>query len=957
MFKLILAGLWRYKARVVFISLSTIVGVTFATAALVLRDSVTEGVTRLEESVNLEVYGDVWLQERPSYILDVEGEAADGAAAPSPNKPAVISSLDDDLIAGIKQLDYSFKEVSGFIEGEASSGFSLRDTTGEDVTTESEFLLVFSYNEDSELNFLKIEEGRSPQTSSEVAIDRLTAKRRGLTIGDTITWQQNTPEDILDTSRQPPIHSLTIVGFSGFRSALLNLSQDLTQLPLIILHPPLARQVISNLPPQDQWTDIRVKLDGNTVDADHRKLKAAISELTDSRIAITTVAEETTKQNLEDLGKDAKTVINAISYSILAFVILAMFVGVFVVINTYNVLLAQRAKETALLRALSLTRGQVVKMVFWESTCIGLFAAVVGILLGIGVATVVFNVIPQVDYIFEDTFITVSATSFIFPIILALVVSAVAGIFPAIKASRQSPIEVLADAQVLKPQSILARAIVGGSILALAALGIVLALILVFNSDGGSTATSSGAVLLLGAFAVLVSNFLVFIGLVIFSPILLRAFARFFTFLTSRLKMFSGQLAAGNVLRAPKQAAFAANALIIGISLIVLATTLIHSFRVTTVALVEKYIPAEWTITIDYGKVDDFVDPAEDSPETPRTISDLNLINSEVVERLHSSPYIRHLTTFRYLPLREHITHTPLVSINTAQYLREVGSSEIPIEAIESLQRGEVIYVGFEPQGLTWGDKAEIRFYEGSEDGVRARGSSNEEEKAAASFVLGASVQTESLSLLSNFLVEDRYLKAQAPHLVDGNYNVLWFDGQEGVEQEVIETSLETLLDDFPYLTYAGRSGIVGYIEDGFNFLLNIFRGLLSLSVIVAFIGVFNVLSLSVIERIREIGILRAVGLTKSQTAHMIFLESLLVVFFGTLLGVVLGIFFAWISWLLITSNQLAGQAEELDLIFKIPWLQMLLYGGITAATAIIAALWPTIRAVRLRIIAAIRHL
>ena len=290
-----------------------------------------------------------------------------------------------------------------------------------------------------------------------------------------------------------------------------------------------------------------------------------------------------------------KTATDQVSYTVLFFVALAMVVAVFVIINTFNVLLAQRSKEIALLRAISLARSQVVGLVVLESLLIGVFSAIIGSLLGIGIAQITLNLTANFLIEASTTLVVVSPGSFIYPAILAVVVAVVSGILPAIKASRQAPIAVLTETQQLKAQSVKIRSIIGGSLLFVGLGAIFFSIFIVFQDP---TSLESGR-LLSSVLLLLFLSFgglLAFVGLSLFSAILMRWFARLFIVIHRKTRQISDQLAAGNILRAPKQAAFAANALIIGVSLISFVTILLGSFQHSFSLLIERWEPADWTV-------------------------------------------------------------------------------------------------------------------------------------------------------------------------------------------------------------------------------------------------------------------------------------------------------------------------------------------------------------------------
>ena len=958
MFKLALAGLWRHKARVFFLSLSIIVGVAFSAAALIWQSTSLASVENFYEAIDASARGDLIVEEdryssagvykgsseefgekpvekEPAEGVSVEVSASESGGDNS-NQPSE-TILTDGLIKEIKALNYSFEEVSGFIEETDWQYPSLYTPDDRAMATREDglgFVTIYSHQKGSQVAAYAVVEGQAPQSLGEIAIDEEMAEKYKLKVGDVLTHKNLVAKEEGSRRDQLQKTKYKLVGLVKGKSVSLADSLLFLDSSFVVFAPQAARNFVE-LQPTDGWSKIRIKLAEGSSLASKKRLAAEIERLKENSLQVTIPEEEASERQEEEIAL-VKTATDQISYTVLFFVALAMVVAVFVIINTFNVLLAQRGKEIALLRALSFSRSQVVGLVVLESLLIGVFSAVVGALVGIGIAQIALNFTANFLIESSTTLVVVRAGSFIYPSVLALFVAVVAGLLPAIKASRMSPIAVLTESSQLKPQSVKWRSIIGGILLSFGLLIIFPIVLIVLKNPASNTDSLNAVYTTVVLLLVLGGGILVFVGLALFSAVLIRWFARLFAFLHRR-RQISAQLAAGNILRAPKQAAFAANALIIGVSLISFVTILLGSFQHSFTYLIERWQPAEWTVE---SKSDSFRVRSEEelAPE----------VSPQIVVAINSDDHFRHVTAVRSsVALQLRGQHSDNEDINTvlildkADHLKEVISPSLKPEVAEALNRGQAALISDQPIDSS---KIQIDYGLG-------------EERQAVEYDIGALAVGSEMATGSFWGTTVLLLEEHFPDDSPVIYSSVLFDTQRGVDPSEAEVALQAILSDSPNLRYRGVSSIVEYIDNLFETLLNIFRTLLSLSLVVAIIGVFNVLSLAIIERTKEMGILRALGMSKLQLGKMIVLESALIIFFGSLVGMLVGLFFAWIAWLILTSPAIMGDEanEVLELVFSIPWLQMLLYFVVAAVLALIAAFWPALRAMRLRIIESIK--
>ena len=937
MFKLALAGLWRHKPRVFFLSLSIIVGVAFSAAALIWRTTSLASVDHFYETIDVNARGDIIVEEgwSASYYddydenpLSVEGDFVD------PQLETTL--LTDDLVAQIKELPYSFEEVTGFVEQNYYDSVGFYTPADKEMFASNNdfgWTMIHSHQAGSKLGAYFVTQGQAPVKTNEVAVNEDVAKKYKLQIGDVLTHKKLVAEEGSKTQLQKTEYKL--VGLVKSKPFALAQALFLFDPSLIVLHPTAARDVVE-VKPHNGWTVVRVKVAKDT-SLDVKEALAADIENLQSRALRVDVVERRSADWQEAEKETLQVITDQISYTVLFFVALAMVVAVFVIINTFNVLLAQRAKEIALLRTISLAKSQVVGLVVLESLLIGVFSAIVGALAGIGIAQIALKLTSNFFIEASTTLVVVAPSNFIYPSILAVAVAVVSGLLPAIKASRQAPIAVLTESQQLKAQSVKIRSIIGASLLVL---GLAIIFFIIFGSFQGSSSQEAFSSLRIWALflALAGGGLLAFVGLTLFSAILMRWFAQLFIVIHRKTRQISDQLASGNILRAPKQAAFAANALIIGVSLISFVTILLGSFQHSTNHFIERWEPADWTVEMRSS----YYNPEAETSERELGVPDA------IVQELEENEHFQSVTAVAYASRSEasFITENgatfgsveEVLIFKKADYLAQVIEPDIDPKIIEALNRGQAAVVGKDMQS---GQKVRLTYRHG-------------EEEKKVEYAVGASQSEGALIRFRAVLI----LEDSLPDDFSPVYDRVYLDNRDGVSTEDAEEALQAVLSDSLTLRYRGTSSIVEFVNQFFETLLTIFRTLLSLSLVVAVIGVFNVLSLAIIERTRELGILRAVGMSKLQVGRMIIAESAFIIFFGSLVGMLVGLFFAWIAWLVLTSSAITGSGGEEVLegfVFSIPWRQMLLYFAVAAILAVIAAFWPAIRAMQLKIIEAIK--
>jgi putative ABC transport system permease protein len=587
-----------------------------------------------------------------------------------------------------------------------------------------------------------------------------------------------------------------------------------------------------------------------------------------------------------------------IRYFLLTFAGIALFVGAFVIFNTLSITVAQRTREFATLRTVGASRRQVLASVIVEALVIGLLASVIGLFAGLGLAVglnklfVALNLdLPQTDTVFATRTIVVS-------LLVGTLVTLIAGLSPAFRATRVPPIAAVREGATL-PRSALSRfapyIAVATVVLAVLALG--------YSMLAPDVATGTRFILLgIGVLAL-------FIGVALLSSRLVVPLARLVGWPARRIGGAAGKLAEGNAMRDPGRTASTAAALMIGIALVTFVGVLAQGLRVSNSDAIEQQIQADLVVTSQDGFT-----------EFPAAVGDA------VAE----------------------IPDTDVVS-NVRQDVAEVSDKGANLTGLD---------------GSTINQVYDFRWTEGSDEVLASLGTDGA--------VLPDDVaEDKDLAVGDSFMVltpDNKRREFVVRGIYDGSpfYPLL---GTASISQDAFDELYERPRNRFTLINVPGGSGEKAKVENALadfpdtrvqtrqewidkedaeisQFLLLLYV-LLALSVVVSLFGMINTLALSVFERTRELGMLRAVGMTRRQTRRMVRHESVITALIGAALGLPLGIVLA----LLVTQA-----LSEYDLQFAIPAGALITFVIVSVIAGIVAAILPARRAARLRVLEALQY-
>ena len=587
-------------------------------------------------------------------------------------------------------------------------------------------------------------------------------------------------------------------------------------------------------------------------------------------------------------------------YFLLAFAAIALFVGAFVIFNTFSITVAQRTREFATLRTIGASRRQVLGSVILESFVIGLVASLVGLALGLllaeGIQALFKSLgvdLPTADRVFATRTVVVS-------LLVGVGITLVAGLFPAIRATRVPPISAVREGATLPKSRFapyvpwIAGVVVVGSLLLLARA--------MFTDELGTSdrlLSIAGGVLLL------------FLGVAMLSSHLVTPIASIVGTPARRAGGVAGRLASGNAVRNPGRTAATAAALMIGIALVAFIATLTNGMKASNREAIEEQIAADYVVTSSDGYTP-FVKAAGDAlatspvPESVTSVrSDAGQINGATAEVGGIEPdTIADAYVFDW----EEGDDAVLAKLGTT---------------------GAVVTSNFaEDHDIGVGDTITLRSTAGESANVE---------------VLGTFKPPPFYPLIESVNVSTELFDS----LYDRPRNRWTWANVAGDPNAENRAAMEQAISGFPDTQLETREEWIAREDADFNEFISFLYVMLTLAVFVSIFGMINTLVLSVYERTREIGMLRAIGMTRRQVRRMVRQESIITALIGAAIGLPLGIFLA----------ALVNRAlSEFDVRFAIPWVQLVVLTIVAIVIGILAAIMPARRAAKLNPLEAISY-
>ncbi|MFH8370857.1 ABC transporter permease [Streptomyces sp. NPDC018031] len=845
MFRTALRNVLAHKARLLMTVLAVFLGVAFVAGTLVFTNTISDAYQKSSEKG----FSHVDVAIKPETDDDDKDKPGD---APELSQRLL------DRAAKLPGVDYATASVSGFTAVADKDG----DLLGGGFSTTGANYYPGKDGKDARY---PMKNGHAPRAPGEVALDAKSADKGGYRVGDTVR-----------VSVDGPVLKQKITGI--FTTDDGNVAAGGT---LALFDTATAQKLFAE-PGAFSQIDLKAA-PGTSQDA----LKAEVDKILTKGKAESFTGEKLSDDQAKAI-EDSSSVLRTI---MLVFAGIALFVGIFIIANTFTMLVAQRTKELALMRAVGASRRQVTRSVLIEATVVGLVASVAGLLAGVGIGAGLRSLLNSTGATVPDGPLVISPDTVITALVVGVVVTVLAAWLPGRRAAKIPPVAAMSSVHaVATTRSLVVRNSIGAVFAAIGALLVISGT----SMDDGKQAMGLGAVVLL-------------IGVFILTPLLSRPMI---AAVAPLLRGFgiSGKLARQNAVRNPRRTAATASALMIGLTLITGLTVIAGSVQKSIDKMARDSLSADY-----YVSMGDMDSSTPLSPEVGKKLSELDVVTV-------SSP----LRMSQTLIGKDDET---IMGVNGKE-IRELVDLDFPKGSFAALG-GKTVVVDedmAEDKGWKVGTTLDVTF----------------EDRRQDELTVGALYKGNEM--IRGIMIDNATL---TPHIDRVNDFQLMLKTKGGPSDATTD-KLEKALGDNPAIRVQTMDDVSNDIASFFNLMLNMLYGLLGMAVIVAVLGVINTLAMSVFERSQEIGMLRAIGLDRRSIKRMVRLESLVISLFGGVLGIGLGLFFGWAAGELIASG-----LSTYTLV--LPWGRIAIFLALAALVGVLAALWPARRAAKLNMLAAIK--
>ena len=836
---------------------AVVLGVAFLSGTLALRASMSETFSKLTSST---ITSDLYVQG-PKIASDGNNGSSDSTQT---------QPIDSSLADQIKQIDgveaaNPGTQVTGVLVG-------ANDTPVSNMGAPTLFLPL--YDKEPGRTWAQ---GHMPQGGGEIALESGALKNSGLKIGDkTHIVIQGQPTEV------------TVVGEFHFESSMASAT-------VVGMDPDWLMPLAA---PDGRVSTISIDLaKGASLDT----VKSEVTKVVPDGTQVKTRAELIKEQN-----KTIESQLGFIQTFLMVFVVVAMFVGSFIIMNSFAMSVRQRVKEFALLRAVGASPGSVFGIVFLQAVVIGIIGSALGVAAGAGLLAGLAKLLDNMGMpLLEGTGLT--APIIVISLVVGLAVTIIGALMPAREAALTHPVEAMRGVSGSREKSLVLRTIIGGLLLAAGAAAVAAAWV---NEDLEQRQLIMG----LGAGGVV-------LGLLIVSPTLARPVVAVLG-LPFRMLRPSGRLALRNIVHNPRRTANTSGALMVGMALVCAGATLAASFNASTADEIDRSL-----------KADLLVQPATMSSSNTKLSSEKAKELAAIDGVKETSSYTLYVNAVTKPDGSQNPAATSLV-IDPATY-----SSAYDIRVTSgSLSDLDATHVAVnKDENLKMGDKVTLTGPNGSVEATV--GAIVDPKGIGGTYFYSPKVAAAVGSWTSPGTSTD------PDHVLDAPLGML-LTLEDGANLDTVRHKAEDIVADTYQYSVNDANQLSDKVGQRINQMLAVLYGLLGLSIVIAILGIVNTLVLSVSERTREIGLMRAVGLGKTQLAGEIITESVLTALYGTVLGGATGVVLAAALKKILEDQGLTS--------LSIPWGQMVGMLVLSVVVGVIAALWPALRASRLPVLDAI---
>jgi putative ABC transport system permease protein len=847
--KVALRGLRARPVRTALTALAVVLGVAMIAGTYVLTDTINKSFTNILAQANAGT----------DVVVVARRVDEDFSREPPP--------LDEGLVQRLRAAP-GVLDAAGAVLGQVS----IRDRDGKAVSSGVNFVSSLQPAPFEQFRFVA---GRPPSASGEVALDSATFAENDFKLGDRVT----------------------VVGARGARRVRLVGSARFGEVASVGGYP----VAIATLTLSQELANREGKVDSISVAGASGVTPVQLRQNVRTALAGAPVTVRTGAEDAAQQASDLEQDFGFFRTALLVFGGIALFVGAFVIYNTFTITVAQRTRELALLRTLGATRRQVLRSVVLEAALVGLAASLLGLLGGLALAPALRGLFQIIGADLPATGSVIALRTIIVSLAIGLLVTVLASLVPALRATRISPMMALHEGHAAASTRGRGR-LVFATVLCLAG-GSGITLGLFGGQSGGGAAATLGT----GAVAV-------FLGVALFSPQLVRPIAALVGKPLERVAGMTGRLARENAIRNPARTAVTAAALMVGVALVAFVSIFAAGLRGSIDGAVDRSFAGDLTVVDKSG-----------FGATPAAVADV----------VRGVAGVRAVSSVRFseakLVGRKNTTSVTGIDPATIADTYKLSWKDGSDATLKTLGPGDILAdVGFS-DSVKIGDRLSLLTPAG---------------KRASYVVRGVLDEGRDFGLLGGGLVVPNSRMALDFDAKDDAFVFLRF--ADGANAAATRRAIDsTLATRFPDVETQDRKQVKDQQAGQINQLLYLIYALLALSVIVSLFGIVVTLALSIFERTRELGLLRAIGASRRQVKRIVRLEAVITSLIGALLGLVLGVLFA-----LVISRPLAE--EGFRLTFPLATLLALVAGA--AAAGILASLWPARRAARLDVLEALAY-
>jgi len=845
--KLILRNVGARKMRLALSASAIVLGVAFLSGVLVFSHGLSSTFDGIIQGTT------------PDGLVRVEGAesftAGETGVSSATLSPAVVKKLND-----LPEVAIAEGNVDGY-------GMYVIDAHGDLLGGTGAPTLAFNRTDAPNMDggkILHLLHGRWGKGAAEIVLDEGSAKKAGYAIGDRV--KLITPAGSLE-------RTATLVGTAEFNQG------GTAGATLIIFDTAGAQQVF--LGGRDAFTTIGLTAEDGVSQA---QLVAAAQKVL-PRGFKAVKGDVIVKESQDSLSQ----FLDVIKTFLLVFALIAVVVGAFIIVNTFSILVAQRTRESALLRALGASRRQVTAAVLAEAFVMSLFASTAGIGLGWALARGLAAMFSSVGLEIEGTFLNLSSRTVVISYAVGVLVTLVAALLPARRAGRVAPVAAMRADDVPTKGSLRRRMLIGSVVLAVSACAAVAGL-------AGVSGMPAAAWIGVGAFVSLLT--MAALSPVVGQPVLAGCRAVF-----GRLFGTPGRLAGENAMRDPRRTGATASALMIGLALVS-------------------------TISVMAGSMKASIDHVVDEEFTPDFIAQSVILapfSTTVGDQMAKVDGVRTVSRQQVLDAR----------INGKKKADTIAATDAAYDDVAELTAlhgsvdfgaGKAVVNEDKAKKMHWkvGDTLTLAFPAGKRISIEIGG-----------------IAKQNVTLFGVNVPLDVVRRAG----IQRQDNSLSIVLRKGADPSTVHRALDKVAKPIPLVEVNDKAGFAESIRGQVNQLLYMIYGLLALAIIIAIIGIVNTLSLSVLERTREIGLLRSIGMTRRQLRGTITLESVSIAVLGAVLGLSLGLIYGVLLQRVLKEN--------LTVLF-VPFGQLVVFAGVAVVVGVLAAAIPAIRASRLNVLDAI---